>query len=289
LRDIFPLPGDFFMPFARKVLWIVDFDANPNLFYGYAKDSGCDTVCVRTKSKTLEAAIPAFVGMGKSVWAWRHTCVQPDPAESFGPHSYSPDEAAFVADHLIPAGLTGYISDPESENDKGLNDWNQEWVLVPDPKDPTKKIAVALSDMATAFCKTIKYAAKGKPFHMGITSGCTSPSQGGLPLLPWKAFSTACDAVYPQCYWRWHRTDNDVEPLNGGTPDSAIKLAIPPWKAIAQGKPVIPMAGEVNLVTEDEIKDFGKALTAMNVTEAHFYVDEPPVDSKVLAAIKALQ
>src|SRR5207237_2552711 len=59
------------MPFARKVLWIVDYDSNPNLFADYARNSGCDTLCIRTWSDRLQAAIPVLHHAGKTVWAWR--------------------------------------------------------------------------------------------------------------------------------------------------------------------------------------------------------------------------
>lgn len=272
------------MPFARKVLWIVNFDANPNLFYGYVKSSGCDTVCIRTWSNQLAGAITTFHNMGKSVWAWRWPCAQPDVAKKHGPHVYAPDEAAFVVQNLIQAGLDGYIVDPESNDDSDPNNWNRK--TVPDPNNAGQQIA--LSKIATDFCHAIKTAAAGKPFHFGITSGCAFPGPGQKTLLPWAEFITPSDSVYPQTYWRWHNDSDDIVEINGGTPDAAIKSAITAWKPVSQGKPIIPMAGEVNLVTADEIAAYGKALTALNVTEANFYIDRPMVEPDVLAAIKAL-
>jgi hypothetical protein len=54
------------------------------------------------------------------------------------------------------------------------------------------------------------------------------------------------------------------------------------------GKPIIPIAGEINLVTPQEIADYGAELTKRNVMEANFYADETDVKPAVLAAIKAL-
>jgi hypothetical protein len=272
------------MPFARKVLWIVDFDANPNLFLGYIKKSGCDTVCIRTWSNKLVDAIPTFHADGKTVWAWRWPCAAPDTKKKHGPHVYAPDEAKFVAQQLIPAGLDGYIVDPESNDDKDPNDWNR--TSVDDPVHPGHPIA--LSKIAADFCSTIKTAAVGRPFHFGITSGCAFPGPGQKTLLPWAAFISPSVSVYPQTYWRWHNDDGKITEINDGTPESAISLATPAWKPVAQGKPIIPMSGEVNLITADEVTAYGAALANLNVAEAHFYIDEPPVQPDVLTAIKAL-
>jgi hypothetical protein len=268
------------MPFARKVLWIVDFDSNPNLFYGYLKSSGCNTACIRTRSSLLKPSIATFHQIGIKVWGWRWPCVQPTNA----PHAYAPEEAAFVAQELIPSGLDGYVVDPESDDDGAANDWNQK--SVPDPHHPGQHIL--LSQMAADFCRTIKTAAQGKPFHLGVTSGCGFPGPGQKTMLPWKEFIAAADSLYPQCYWRWRNAKNDLKEINGGSPDAAIKRALPAWTPVSQGKPIIPMAGEVNLVTADEVHQYGRALTAMNVSEADFYVGQPPVAPDVLATIKAL-
>jgi hypothetical protein len=48
------------------------------------------------------------------------------------------------------------------------------------------------------------------------------------------------------------------------------------------------MAGEVDVVTESEIADFGTALAKMNVTEGHFYTDNGQISVANLAALKAL-
>ena len=48
------------------------------------------------------------------------------------------------------------------------------------------------------------------------------------------------------------------------------------------------MAGEVDVVTVDEINAYGAALAAMNVKEGHFYTDNGKIPVANLAAIKAL-
>ena len=67
---------------------------------------------------------------------------------------------------------------------------------------------------------------------------------------------------------------------------------MPVWKARANGKTVIPMAGEIDLATVAEIVEYGQQLKQSNINEAHFYADiaDPikGVPPAVLAAIKAL-
>jgi hypothetical protein len=48
------------------------------------------------------------------------------------------------------------------------------------------------------------------------------------------------------------------------------------------------MAGEVDVVTDDEIASFGTALAKMNVTEGHFYTENGQISVGNLAALKAL-
>ena len=54
------------------------------------------------------------------------------------------------------------------------------------------------------------------------------------------------------------------------------------------GKPIVPMAGEVDVVTTDEIAAYGVELAKMNVREGHFYTDNGKIPVPNLAAIKAL-
>jgi hypothetical protein len=260
------------MPFARKVLWIVemDSDADEQAFIAHALAAGADTVSIRTSTKRLPSAISRFHQLGKTVWAWRWPGVVNQPSHT---HYYALDEANFVANQCIPAGLDGYIVDPESDKAGAVNDWNQ------------KKLA----GLAQQFCAIIKTAAKDKPFMFGTTSGCAYPAPTGKPDIPWHEFFSASDTLYPQCYWRWtNDAKHKVEDINGGTPDKAIARGLAAWTPQAMGKPIVPMAGEIDVVTAAEIAAYGGKLQSMNVNEAHFYADLPKVPSSVLSAINAL-
>jgi hypothetical protein len=185
----------------------------------------------------------------------------------------SQKEADLVADKLIPKGLDGYIVDPESDTAGANNDWNMD-KCVP---------------FAAAFCKTISDAAPSS-FVFGTTSGCAYPAKNMKPNIPWAQFFKASDALYPQCYWRWTnpKTGQRGQKINGGTPQNAINKGVAAWKPASLGKRIVPMAGEVDVVTPDEIKDFGAALSAMGVREGHFYTDNGLIPVTNLAAMKAL-
>jgi hypothetical protein len=99
--------------------------------------------------------------------------------------------------------------------------------------------------------------------------------------LEWRAPQDA-----PSCclsYWR-----NAAEPLNGGKPDVAIDRGLASWGAIAAGKPIVPMAGELEHVTDVEIAAHGAKMQAKNITEGYFYTDTSTVSPSILAVIKAL-
>jgi hypothetical protein len=180
-------------------------------------------------------------------------------------------EADYVAKKLIPAGLDGYIADPESDG-PGVNDWNKP----------------GLEQLATDFCGTVKKAAR-KGFIFGVTSGCNYPAPRMKPHIPWKEFFTASDVLLPQCYWRWTSpATGKPGKINGGTPAKAIAKGVPAWKAKSLGKPIVPMAGEIDVVLADEIKAYGKALQTSGLREGHFYADTGDIPIANLAAIQAL-
>jgi hypothetical protein len=266
------------MPFARKVLWIVSLEDadDEKLFTQDVVAANIDTVCIRTDSPMFPGIIGRFHALRKTVWAWRWPGVIPSNTGTY----YALGQSEYVANILIPNGLDGYIIDPESDkagpNDHQHdgNDWNQK----------------ALAPIAQQFCSTIRNAAQGKTFLFGTTSGCAYPSPEGKPDIPWNAFFGASDALYPQCYWRM--TLNGPTAINGGTPTKAIARGLSAWKPLSMDKPIIPMAGEIDLATPAEIAEYGQQLQAMNVNEAHFYADiaDPKrgVPPDVFAAIKAL-
>src|SRR5580765_6706094 len=96
------------MPISRKIFWTVHMDtaAQETAFIQHAKAAGADTVCVRTSSNRLPNSIAALKAKGFKVYAWRWPSVHPASTMA---------EANKVAVSLIPAGLDGYIVDPESD------------------------------------------------------------------------------------------------------------------------------------------------------------------------------
>jgi hypothetical protein len=251
------------MALARKFLWIVNMntDAAEQQFSKHALAIDATGVCIRTSSKRLPDAIKRFHDLGMKVYAWRWP-----PSTKAG----AMKEAGNVASNLIPAGLDGYIVDPESDKAGASNDWNQ----------------AGLGPLAAAFCKTITDAAPNS-FVFGTTSGCAYPTQ--KPNIPWKEFFTASDVLLPQTYWRWTNPDTGQrgQKINGGTPAAAIAKGVPPWKAKGLGKLILPMAGEIDVVKDDELADYGVELQKMGVKEGHFYTDgDIPIAN--LAAMKAL-
>jgi hypothetical protein len=254
------------MPLARKVLWIVNMntDALETAFSKHALAIGATAVCIRTSSTRLPDTIKRFHDIGIKVYAWRWPSATKAGAQK---------EADNVADDLIPAGLDGYVVDPESDKAGAANDWNR----------------TELAPLAAQFCATIKRAAPAS-FVFGTTSGCSYPSPKMKPKIPWKEFFSASDVLLPQTYWRWTNpsTGQSGQKINGGTPAAAIAKGVPAWKAGSLGKPIVPMAGEVDVVTTDEIAAYGMELAKMNVREGHFYTDNGKIPVPNLAAIKAL-
>ena len=128
--------------FDLKVLWALDINTGPveQRLFTHAKAAGADVICVRSASTRLPGLIGRAHAAGFKVYAWRWPAVAPVTSST---HYYAKDEADFVADKLIPAGLDGYIVDPESDDPGATNDWDN------------KKHA----KLAAAFCKRIRDAA----------------------------------------------------------------------------------------------------------------------------------
>jgi hypothetical protein len=145
------------MALASKVLWIVDMksDAIETAFAKHALAIGATAVCVRTSSKRLPDAIKRFHDIGIKVLAWRWP-----PASKAG----AENEANNVAKNLIPAGLDGYVVDPESDKAGAANDWNRQ----------------QCAPIAARFCTIIKNAAPAN-FVFGTTSGCSYPAPNMKP------------------------------------------------------------------------------------------------------------
>ncbi len=257
---------------THKILWLISIGSNATQhIVQHAQAAGADTVCIRTSNPSLPAAIPVLHEAGIDVFGWRWPAVKPTPNRKS--HYFADDEANYVVQKLIPAGLDGYIVDPESDHPGDTNDWNHS----------------SLAPLAKKFCETIKVGASGNAaFHFGITSGCTYPSAGEKPFIPWAEFVAASDALYPQTYWRWtNPTTGKPQSINGGTPKAAIAIGRASWTRIAAGKPIIPMAGELNVITADEIAAYGLA-SAETAGELHFFADSDGVPANNYAAIKSL-
>jgi hypothetical protein len=266
------------MALKRKFLWIVNMDSDTaeTAFAKHAMAIGATGVCIRTSSTRLPGAIARFKALGLAVYAWKWPGVIPGKSKK---HYYALDEAAYVATKLIPNGLDGYIVDPESDGHTGsnaVNDWDQQ----------------ELAPLAEEFCKTIKDAAKGKKFVFGTTSGCRYPGKRGKPNIPWAEFFAASDVLLPQTYWRWTHKNKQgkivVSPQNGGTPAKSIAFGIEAWKPKSMGKPILPMAGEVDVITPEQIAAYGAQLAALGLSEAHFYTDNGKIPLTNLAAMQAL-
>jgi hypothetical protein len=275
--------GVFPMPLARKFLWIVNMNTEKaeQSFAKHAMAINATGVGIRTSSTRLVDAMGRFKALGMTVYAWRWPGVIPGKTST---HYYALDEADYVATQLIPKGLDGYIVDPESDGyidkktgKKKANDWDQK----------------QLAPIARQFCKTIKDAAKGKKFVFGTTSGCAYPGPKGKPNIPWTEFFAASDVLLPQSYWRWTHTDEKtgkdvVSDINGGTPAKAIARGMAAWQPKANGKKILPMAGEVDVITPTEISAYGAELAALGVSEGHFYTDNGNIPLLNLGAMKAL-
>ena len=233
----------------RKVLWIVDGDQNK--FLERAKYVRAEAVCIRTTNAWLKGSVQDIKKQGLDVYAWRWPSVDPN---SNARHHYVEDEIDFV-EGLIAEGLDGYIVDPESDDGRDSDDWNDaKW-----------------AGLADHFCDAIKSAGRKKnpDFLFGTTSGCDYPVVKAK--IPWSTFLAYSDAVYPQIYWA-----PDYITAKRTTPDAAWKIGMAAWKKIVPASmPVHPILGEIGTNTPDEIARFGQIMIDnKNTDEVHFYTYE---------------
>jgi hypothetical protein len=254
-----------------KFLWVVSVhDVSPKEILQHVRASKAQAVCIRTSNHDLPATIALFRSKGIKVFGWRWPAVA--RVSNGAPHYYALDEARYVAETLIPAGLEGYIVDPESDSPGRADDWNH----------------ASLAPLAREFCQIVRggAAAFGCPdFRFGVTSGANYPSRDGKPNIPWAEFVESSDAVYPQSYWRWRRpTDARAENIHGGKPDAATLLGQNVWSSVCTGKPIIPIAGELDVITASEITRFGKEMLKTG-NELHFYADTDRVPDANYRAI----
>lgn len=245
----------------KRALWITSLNSGAiDGIIDRSSEAGVGLLCIRTTSSALPRAINAFKKRGLQVYGWRWPAVKPGPHSA--PHYFAEDEAAYVAKVLIPEGLDGYIVDPESDGPGEIDDWND-----------TKHTA-----LATGFCAQIRDAAPAT-FHFGVTSGCEYPINHTR--IPWTAFVSYADALYPQTYWRSSTSGS----ILGGTPASSFTRGIAAWSKIANGKPIVAMAGELTVALPQEIREFGNLARAHKQDIAHFYADASGLSSAVIKAI----
>ena len=259
--------------FARKVLWIVGMSQPAEVrLLAHAQAGRMDGVCIRTDNTRLPSAIARFHQRGLKVYGWRWPAVVPKPHSRT--HYYAADEAMYVAEQLIPKGLDGYIIDPESEPGSPDNDWNK----------------TSLAPLARSFCRTIRDAAVAAgrdDFVFGVTSGCDYPTSRRR--IPWAEFVAASDALFPQTYWRWtNPATHRIQNINGGTPDRAIDKGLASWRRLPGNKPIVPMAGEIDVIAVDEIPSYAARVAAEGVDQYHFYADSDDVSDATLQAIAAI-
>lgn len=256
--------------FARKVLWAVSMtqpDAEARLME-HAQACRADAVCVRTSNARLAAAIRRFHKKGIKVYGWRWPAVVPQPDSKT--HHYALDEAAYVAAELIPAGLDGYVMDPESAPGSPSDDWND----------------MDLGPLARSFFESIRKGAEGRPdFVLGVTSGCVHPT--AHKKTPWPELVAASGALLPQTYWRWtNPSTGRVEDINGGAPDKAIARGLKSWRKLSAVKPIVPMAGEIEVAKAEEITAYAALVRAGGLDQYHYYADTAAVSAAVLQAIR---
>lgn len=247
----------------KKALWVTSFNSGAiDRLLDHCSEAAVELLCIRTTSSALPDAIGRFAEHGIDVYGWRWPAVV--SGQHSAPHYFAKDEADYVANTLIPAGLAGYIVDPESDAPGDVDDWND----------------ARHADLAAEFCKRIRDAST-PGFHFGITSGCEYPRNHRH--IPWTQFVAASDALYPQVYWR----SSSSGAVHGGTPTSSYQRALGAWEAIANGKPIIAIGGELGLALPREIQEFGD-LVRDKQDIAHFYSDFSDASPAVLKAISTV-
>jgi hypothetical protein len=225
-------------------------------------------VCIRTDIGWLPNAIAEFKKNKIAVYGWRWPAIY--HVDKI-PHYFAEEEAKYVVDTLIPAGLDGYIVDAESDGPKKPE---REW----DSGD------IDTRTLADAFCASIKKAGmNAKPdFLFGMTSGGTYPK--AFPGIPWAAFVPASRALYPQVYWY---KDKKKFPTRS-TPQDSYNTCIPLWNKVAAGKPLVPVIGEIASVTAQEIGSYSAIIAANKLSEVHLYTYDDDVPAANWATMKNL-
>jgi hypothetical protein len=236
------------MAAQQKILWVVNYHKLED-FLDRAQRVGATGVAIRTDNDVAKAIQP-FHDKNIRVYGWRWPSAKRDPAMK---------EAEGVAD-LLQQGLDGYFVDPEGAPGKPF-DWNQP----------------GLDDLAAEFCSTITGAAANKLF--GTTSHYRAKSV--FPRLPWATFFRHSDVLLPQSYWR--SSDGTI---GHGIPADNYRVGLQAWQdAGGDRAKIVPMAGELAQVTDDEIAEHVAEADRQGISTLHFYTYEDGVDDTVWDAI----
>jgi hypothetical protein len=248
----------------KKGLWITNGSSAERLL-AKARMMKATSVCVRTDNHWLPAAIPLFHDAGIEVYAWRWPAVKDEGFHD--KHYFADHQAEYVAAELMPAGLDGYILDPEGSA-KPHQDWNSEDV---DVAALAKRFFEAIVKQRDA--DTGSRLNKGR-FLLGLTSGNRFPTQ--QPRVPWAEMVAYCDTLFPQTYW-WSDDHGGKIEVHGGTPEKTVASAMKAWPKIQDGRRIVPLGGPLTLSSIEELVAFGDVAADNGWDEVHYYVDNTHV------------
>lgn len=239
---------------TAKVLWVASYpDASLDSFIEMASFIGATAVAIRTDND-LDAAILRFHSTGTKVYGWQWP--SPDRIQALA-------AAQRVVD-WYDRGLDGYYVNPAG-GPGYHDDWNLE----------------GLEPIAKEFCERITQADPHKPF------GTTSHFQAEkiYSKLPWMAFFQYSNVLLPQAYW-----NVAGKLVNGGDPQQNFDLSLAEWSAAGGSlSAIVPMAGELEFSTAENINSYAQAATQQGKTELHFYAATKNVPSAVWEAIKQIR
>jgi hypothetical protein len=255
-----------------KTLWIA-FEHTPDDLIAKAKEMGASGVAIRTVNPLDRDTIGRYHDQNLKVYGWLFPAVVRGSE-----YRYALDEADYVASKLVPAGLDGYFFDPEGSDRDNPRNWDQP----------------GLEELAKKYCKTIKDAIPpGRPFLFGLSSHYLGRET--YPHLPWSVFVDHSEIMLPQSYWRYE--DNHQSHNIGHGPKRNYEDGKAAWSRFANGKKVLPMAGELGLVTKAEIEAHALAAAGRSLheaasdstrTELHFYTDDLSKNQQIFRDIGQL-
>jgi len=238
------------MAAAEKILWTVTYSTLDD-FLGRASNIGATGVAIRTDND-VAAAIPAAHARGMQIYGWRWPSVVRADAMA----------QADAAVALFEKGMDGYFVDPERSSAEPY-DWDQP----------------GLDDLAEEFCGRIKAAAADRLF--GVTSHYRAAEI--YPEIPWKSFFRYASVLLPQCYWR-----SSLGKIGPGHPAANYITGIDAWtRAGGKMADIVPMAGDLAVVTADEIAAYAAAASARRISTLHYYCYNDNVPAAVWAAVAA--